>query len=111
VNREVIMVFIYILFAAIIFYFVIRAAIRDGIIESRVKEDELSYNQKSDDLLQEIMGLESKISKELDAEGKKQAKLIYDNSLMVYYSDKEAKEKFKDLREKKEALVSIKKDI
>lgn len=105
------MVFIYILFAAIISYFVIRYAIRDAIIESKVKEDELSYNQKNDDLVLEIMGLESKISKEDDSEEKKKAKLIYDNSLIVYYSEKEAKEKFEDLREKKDALVLLKKDI
>lgn len=105
------MVFIYILFAAIIFYFVIRYAIRDAVIESKVKEDELSYRQKNDDLVLEIMDLEFKISKEADSEEKKKVKLIYDNALIVYYSEKEVKEKFEDLREKKDELVLLKKDF
>lgn len=105
------MVFVYILFAAIIFYFVIRYAIRDAIIESQVNEVQLSFRQKNDNLILEVIDLESKISRQGNPEEKEKAKSIYNNSFEVYSSGKELEEVYKDLQADKDELVLLKKGL
>ena len=87
------MIFVYIIFSAILLYYAIKYGIRDGLIDRDANKEKLIYLNKSTSLFEEIGDLYSAVSKE----DKSNAKGIYDESLDVLLTDMEPSEKYNTL--------------
>lgn len=97
------------LVAAFIFYFVIKYAVRNAIIEAKVKELELSFELRVNDLLEKITSIGNEIiintkSKEF----RDKAKEINDNSLRISISDKTDEEKLSLLKHEENKILTLK---
>lgn len=98
-----------ILIAALIFYFVIKHAVRNAIIEAKVKEKELSLQVRINDLIEKItiIGhgvINSTKSKEL----KHKAKEINDDCFKISISNVSDEDKFAQLKYKENEMVMLK---
>lgn len=96
------MIFVYIIFSAILLYFVLKYAIRDGIIESEANKEKLIYEQRNSNLFEEISSIYAQTSKNRD-----KAKKIYDQSLDVFTSGQDYEHIFEVLTENKKQILSL----
>ncbi|WP_411843112.1 hypothetical protein [Salinicoccus sp. HZC-1] len=95
--------------AAFIFYFVIKYAVRNAIIEAKVKELDLSFELRVNDLLEKITSIGNEII--INTKSKKfrdRAKEINDNSLKISISDKTDEEKFSLLKHEENEIMTLK---
>lgn len=79
--------FIYIIFSAILLYYVLKYGIRNGFAELEANKDDLIYYQKSSSLLEEIENVYHIIDMS-QTELKEEAKAIYDDSFNILISGK-----------------------
>ncbi|OFP25344.1 hypothetical protein HMPREF2997_09550 [Staphylococcus sp. HMSC057C08] len=100
------MVFIYIIFSAILLYYVLKYGIRNGFAELEDNKDDLIYYQKSSSLLEEIENVYHIIDMS-QTELKEEAKAIYDDSFNILISGKKLKFIFEKLTEKKEQIFNL----
>ena len=101
--------FIAILFAAFVFYFVIKYAVRQAIIEAKVNESKLSTQVKANDLFNKIQNTKYEITGETKSEEVKlKAKEIYDTSFDILISDSADEEKLRQLKIKKQEMILLK---
>ena len=104
--------FIAILFAAFVFYFVIKYAVRQAIIEAKVKEPELSTQVRANDLFSKIADLEYEIiADKRYKELKEAAKEIYDDSFDILVSDSPDEEKVRQLKIKENEMILLKSEV
>jgi len=96
------LIFVYIIFAGISLYFVLRYAIRDAIIESETNKEKLVYTQKSSDLFNEICSIYTKDFKNI-----KRAKEIYNQSFNIFISGEDPKYVLENLMENKKQILSL----
>lgn len=96
--------------AAIVFYFVIKYAVRQAIIEADVKNESLKYQVKVDELLNELTlyRLESRVS---DSDKKvvlQKLKDINNRSYEIYIADMDAQKRYQQMqRLKQEADILV----
>lgn len=101
--------FIAILFAAFVFYFVIKYAVRQAIIEAKVNESKLSIQVKVNDLFNKIQNTQYEITGETKSEEVKlKAKEIYDTSFDILISDSADEEKLRQLKIKEDEMILLK---
>lgn len=101
--------FIAILFAAFVFYFVIKYAVRQAIIEAKVNESKLSTQVKANDLFNKIQNTQYEITGETKSEEVKlKAKEIYDTSFDILISDSADEEKLRQLKIKEDEMILLK---
>ena len=101
--------FIAILFAAFVFYFVIKYAVRQAIIETKVNESELSVQVRANDLFSKIANLEYEITADKKSkELRKKSKEIYDDSFDILVSDSPDEEKVRQLKIKENEMILLK---
>ena len=101
--------FIAILFAAFVFYFVIKYAVRQAIIEAKVNEPKLSTQVKANDLFNKIQNTQYEITGETKSEEVKlKAKEIYDTSFDILISDSADEEKLRQLKIKEDEMILLK---
>lgn len=101
--------FIAILFAAFVFYFVIKYAVRQAIIEAKVKESELSTRIRANDLFNKIQNTQYEITSATKSkEVKLKAKKIYDESFDILISDSADEEKLRQLKIKENEMILLK---
>ncbi|CDZ99014.1 hypothetical protein BN1048_00133 [Jeotgalicoccus saudimassiliensis] len=101
--------FIAILFAAFVFYFVIKYAVRQAIIEAKVNESKLSTQVRANDLFNKIQNTQYEITGETKSEEVKlKAKEIYDTSFDILISDSADEEKLRQLKIKKQEMILLK---
>lgn len=101
--------FIAILFAAFLFYFVIKYAVRQAIIEAKVNESELSTQVRANDLFNKIQNMQYEITAEAKSkEFKKKSKEIYDDSFGILVSDRPDEEKVRQLKIKENEMILLK---
>lgn len=101
--------FIAILFAAFVFYFVIKYAVRQAIVEAKVNESKLSTQVKANDLFNKIQNTQYEITGETKSEEVKlKAKEIYDTSFDILISDSADEEKLRQLKIKEDEMILLK---
>ena len=101
--------FIAILFAAFVFYFVIKYAVRQAIIEAKVNESKLSTQVKANDLFNKIQNTQYEITGETKSEEVKlKAKEIYDTSFDILIPDSADEEKLRQLKIKEDEMILLK---
>ena len=101
--------FIAILFAAFVFYFVIKYAVRQAIIEAKVNESKLSTQVSANDLFNKIQNTQYEITGETKSEEVKlKAKEIYDTSFDILISDSADEEKLRQLKIKEDEMILLK---
>lgn len=97
------------LIAAFIFYFVIKHAVRQAIIEAKVKEAELSIQVKINDLLEKITGIGYDIIGDTSSKGiKGQARFINEECFKISMSNEEDEKKYKQLKIKENEMILLK---
>lgn len=97
--------FIAILFAAFVFYFVIKYAVRQALIEAKVNESELSAQVRANNLFNQIQNIQYEITADTSSnEVKLKAKEIYDTSFDVLVSDRADEEKVRQLKIKENEM-------
>lgn len=97
--------FIVILFAAFVFYFVIKYAVRQALIEAKVNESELSAQVRANNLFNQIQSIQYEITADTNSnEVKLKAKEIYDTSFDVLVSDMADEEKVRQLKIKENEM-------
>lgn len=97
--------FIVILFAAFVFYFVIKYAVRQALIEAKVNESELSAQVRTNNLFNQIQNIQYEITADTNSnEVKLKAKEIYDTSFDVLVSDMADEEKVRQLKIKENEM-------
>lgn len=97
------------LIAAFIFYFVIKYAVRQAIIEAKVNESKLSTQVKANDLFNKIQNTQYEITGETKSEEVKlKAKEIYDTSFDILISDSADEEKLRQLKIKEDEMILLK---
>lgn len=97
------------LVAAFIFYFVIKYAVRNAIIEAKVKESDLSLQVRINDLIDKITGIGYEIiSKAQSKELKEKAKEINDDCFKISVSDSPDEEKLRQLKIKESEMNLLK---
>ena len=100
--------FIAILFAAFVFYFVIKYAVRQAIIEAKVNESDLSVQVRATDLLNKIQNMQYEIAADTKSkEVKLKAKEIYDTSFDILISDSTDEEKYTQLKIKENEMILL----
>lgn len=100
--------FIAILFAAFVFYFVIKYAVRQAIVEAKVNESKLSTQVKANDLFNKIQNTQYEITGETKSEEVKlKAKEIYDISFDILISDSTDEEKYTQLKIKENEMILL----
>src|SRR5699024_8201917 len=87
------MTFIYIIISAILFYFVIRYGIRDGMVETEANKDKLIRMQKSNDLFGDISRIYFNLSRSKNEKNLEEDKKIYDDSIDMILSKYYSKDK------------------
>jgi len=97
------LIFIYIIFSAILLYYALKYGIRNGFVELETNKEDLVYYKKSDSLFEEIGDIYSKVSKSKS----KEAKAIYNEAFDIVLSEKKPKIIFKELTEKKEEILKL----
>lgn len=97
------MIFIYIIFSAILLYYALKYGIMNGFAELEANKDDLVYYKKSASLLEEIGSIYSRVS----TSKSKEAKAIYNEAFDILASEKEPKIIFKELTEKKEEIFKL----
>lgn len=97
------MIFIYIIFSAILLYYALKYGIRNGFVELETNKDDLVYYKKSANLLEEIENVYSRISMSKS----KEAKAIYNNAFDILLSEKKPKVMFEELTKKKEEILKL----
>lgn len=97
-----------ILIAAFIFYFVIKHAVRQAIIEAKVKEKELSLQVRINDLLDEItrIGYEI-IGSESSKEIKMGARTINEDCIRISMSNDTEEEKYTQFKIKENEMILL----
>jgi len=100
------LVFIYIIFSAVLLYYVLKYGIRNGFAELEANKDDLIYYQKSSSLLEEIGNVYHIIAIS-QYEQKEEAKAIYNDSFDILISGKKPKFIFEELTEKKEQIFKL----
>lgn len=97
--------FIAILFVAFVFYFVIKYAVRQALIEAKVNESELSAQVRANNLFNQIQNIQYEITADTNSnEVKLKAKEIYDTSFDVLVSDMADEEKVRQLKIKENEM-------
>ncbi len=97
------LIFIYIIFSAILLYYALKYGIRNGFVELEANKDGLVYYKKSASLLEEIGNIYSRVS----TSKSKEAKAIYNEAFDILLSEKKPKIIFKELTEKKEEIFKL----
>lgn len=103
------MIFIYIIFSAILFYYVLKYGIRNGFAELEANKDNLIYYKKSACLLEEIGNHYRSISMSSSKQVQviEEAKAIYNESFDIILSEEKPKIIFEQLTEKKEEILKL----
>lgn len=97
------------LLAALIFYFVIKYAVREAIIEARVHESELSLQVRINDLIEKItIDAHEMISKTKSKDFREKIKEINNDCSKISISDSTDEEKLRQLILKKSQLAILK---
>lgn len=97
------------LIAAFIFYFVIKYAVRQAIIEAKVKETELSIQVKISDLLEKITGIGYGIIGDTSSkEIKEQVRFINEECFTISMSNEEDEKKYAQLKSKENEMILLK---
>lgn len=81
------MIFIYIIFSAILLYYALKYGIRNGFAELEANKEDLIYYQKSSNLFEKIGNIYHIISMS-QSERVDEAKVIYNNSFNILVSGK-----------------------
>ncbi|HLR19999.1 MAG TPA: hypothetical protein VK115_08895 [Staphylococcus sp.] len=102
------MIFIYIVFAGVLLYFVLRYAVRDAMIEKEANKDKLIYLQKSSDLLDDIGSLYSMVSSKSNKH-QKEAHQIYNESVDILTSDMKPEGKYQKLKDNQKKMSLLNK--
>ncbi|MBM0811435.1 hypothetical protein [Staphylococcus epidermidis] len=100
------MIFIYIIFSAVLLYYTLKYGIRNGFAELEANKEDLIYYQKNLNLFEEIGNIYHIISSS-QSEQVDEAKVIYNNSFDILFSGKKAKFIFEKLTEKKEQISKL----
>src|SRR5699024_11193566 len=80
----IVVIFIRILFVDFVFYFVIKDAVRQALIEAKVNESEISTQVRANNLFNQIQSIQYEITADTTSnEVKLKAKEIYDTSFDV----------------------------
>ena len=78
------LIFIYIIFSAILLYYALKYGIRNGFVDLEANKDGLVYYKKSASLLEEIGNIYSRVS----TSKSKEAKAIYNEAFDILLSEK-----------------------
>jgi hypothetical protein len=98
------LIFIYIIFSAILLYYALKYGIRNGFVDLEANKDGLVYyKKKSASLLEEIGNIYSRVS----TSKSKEAKAVYNETFDILLSEKKPKIIFKELTEKKEEILKL----
>lgn len=81
------MIFIYIIFSAILLYYALKYGIRNGFVDLEANKDGLVYYKKSASLLEEIGNIYSRVS----TSKSKEAKAIYNEAFDICFLKKSRK--------------------
>lgn len=81
------MIFIYIIFSAILLYYALKYGVRNGFTKLEVNKEDLIYYQKNLNLFEEIGNFYYSISRS-QSEQVDEAKAIYDSSFDILFSKK-----------------------
>lgn len=81
------MIFIYIIFSAILLYYALKYGVRNGFTELEANKEDLIYYQKNLNLFEEIGNIYYSISRS-QYEQVDEAKAIYDSSFDILFSEK-----------------------
>lgn len=101
-------IFIAILFAGFVFYFVIKYAVRQAIIEAKVNESELIFQVQANDVFNRIQNMQYEITADTKCkEVKLKAKEIYDTSFDILISDSADEEKLRQLKIKENEMILL----
>ncbi|MCJ1657321.1 hypothetical protein MT342_12390 [Staphylococcus sp. NRL 21/187] len=92
------MIFIYIIFSAVLLYYALKYGIRNGFAELEANKEDLIYYQKSAKLFEEIGNIYHTISTS-QSERVGEAKVIYNNSFDILVSGEKPKYIFDKLTE------------
>jgi len=103
-RGDIIMTVLYIIISAILFYFVIRYGIRDGMVETEANKDKLIHMQKSNDLFGDISRIYFNLPRSKNEKNLEEAKKIYDDSLDMILSENDSKDIFAVLTKNKEKI-------
>lgn len=94
---------------AFIFYFVIKYAVRNAIIEAKVQETELSLRLSINDLLEKVISMGNDIIINTKSKSLKvQATVLNDECLKISTSEQTDEEKFAQLKSKENEMVFLK---
>lgn len=94
-----------ILVAAFIFYFVIKYAVRNAIIEAKVKEAELNLQVSINELFERITSIGYEIIANTDSKEKKeQARFINEDCYRISMSNETNEEKYTQLKIKENEM-------
>ncbi|MDS3898930.1 hypothetical protein [Staphylococcus hominis] len=100
------MIFIYIIFSAVLLYYALKYGIRNGFAELEANKEDLISYQKSLNLFEEIGNIYYSISTS-KSEQVDEAKVIYNSSFDILFSGKKGKYIFEKLTEKKEQISEL----
>src|SRR5699024_9056049 len=98
------MTVLYIIISAILFYFVIRYGIRDGMVETEANKEKLIHMQKSNDLFGDISRIYFYMARNKNEKKLEDAKIIYDDSIDMMLSENDSKDIFAVLTKNKEKI-------
>lgn len=102
------MIFLYIILGAIILYFVIKNAVKNGISEAHFEKDEKKSNHEIEKLLESITSKKNEVVMLHDSkEMKDKAVAINNESLKVSSSSKPVEEKISILESYKNEIVAL----
>ncbi len=100
------LIFIYIIFSAVLLYYALKHGIINGFAELEANKEDLIYYQKNLNFFEEIGNIYHIISAS-QSEQVDEAKVIYNNSFDTLFSGKKAKFIFEKLIEKKKQLSKL----
>lgn len=100
------MIFIYIIFSAVLLYYALKYGIRNGFAELEANKEDLIYYQKSTKLFEEIGNIYHTISTS-QSERVDEAKVIYNNSFDILVSGEKPKYIFDKLIEHKGQISKL----
>lgn len=99
------MIFIYIIFSAILLYYALKYGVRNGLTELEANKEDLIYYQKNLNLFEEIGNIYYSILRS-QSEQVDEAKAIYDSFFDILFSEK-GKFTFEKLTENKEQISKL----